>query len=364
MTDPARRTLFWLAVGIAFIVAVYLIRGILLPFVLGMGIAYAFDPAADRLVLWGVRRGWASAAILVMLFAAVATVLAVLFPLLEGQIIDLTKRIPDLIAWMREQFAPILHKIQIELRPEDAQQLQDAAKSYSGAVVTWFGKLVSGIWSSGLAIVDIVSLLLVTPIVAFYLLRDWDDMVARIDSWLPRTQAALVRAKAREIDLLMSGWIRGVASVCLILATYYGACLSVIGLNYGLVIGIGAGFLTFIPFVGATLAFAIAISLALFQFDTWLPVVLVAAVFGVGQVLESQVITPKLVGERVGLHPVWVLFALFAGGTLFGFVGVLLAVPAAAAIGVLVRYAIEQYLESPLYLGPDVKPPPPRERER
>lgn len=364
MTDPARRTLFWLGVAAVFVATVYLIRDILLPFVLGMGVAYAFDPAADRLVLWGVKRGWASALILVFLFAAAATTLAVLFPLLEGQIVDLAKRIPDLIAWMREQAAPILNRIQIELRPEDAQQLQAAAKSYSGAVVGWFAKAVSGIWSSGLAIVDVASLLLVTPIVAFYLLRDWDDMLARIDSWLPRPRAPVVRAKAREIDHLMSGWIRGVVSVCLILAAYYGTSLTVVGLKYGLVVGIAAGFLAFIPFVGAALAFVTAISLAFFQFDSWPPIALVAAVFAVGQILESQFLTPKLVGGKVGLHPVWVLFALFAGGTLFGFVGVLLAVPAAAAIGVLVRYAIEQYLDSPLYLGPEAKPPPRDDRDR
>ena len=364
MSDPTRRTLFWLGIAVAFVAALYLIRDILLPFVLGMGIAYAFDPVADRLVLWGFRRGWASAAVLIFLFAAVATVIAVLFPLIEGQIVDLARRIPDLIAWVREQAAPILNRIQIEMRPEDTQQLQEAAKSYSGAVISWFGKLVSGIWSSGLAVVDVISLLLVMPMVAFYLLRDWDDMVARIDSWLPRAQAPIVRAKSREIDQLISGWVRGVASVCLILAAYYGTCLTVVGLNYGLLIGIGAGFLTFIPFAGATLAFVVAMSLALFQFDSWLPVVLVALVFAVGQILESNILTPKLVGEKVGLHPVWVLFALFAGGALFGFVGVLLAVPAAAAIGVLVRYAIDQYLGSPLYLGPGAKPPAPGDRER
>jgi len=364
MSDFSRRALFWLAAAALFVAALYLFRHILFPFVLGMAIAYAFDPFADRLVRWGVPRGWASGAILVLVFAAGAAVIVLLFPLLQEQILRLAQAVPDFVAWVREHAAPVIERLRGELRPEDAAQLQSAAKSYAGEAVAWLGKLISGLWSGGLAVVNILSLLLVTPVVAFYLLRDWDDLVARIDSWLPRAQVPVIRDKAREIDRLISEYVRGVASVCLILAVFYGTCLTLIGLDYGLVIGIGAGLISFIPFVGAILGFAVAIALALFQFTEPLPVILVAATFAAGQLLESNFITPRLVGEKVGLHPVWVLFALFAGGVLFGFVGVLLAVPAAAAIGVLVRFAIERYLASPLYLGPGGGPPDGGDRSR
>jgi predicted PurR-regulated permease PerM len=352
MSEPFYRAAFWLFAAILFGFLIYLFRDILLPFVLGMGIAYAFDPAADRLQRWGLARGWAAGAIILFLFAAAAAVVLLLFPLIEEQIVKLIQSIPNVVAWLREHAAPVIERLRGEIRAEDAAKLQDAAKSYAGEAVAWLGKLVSGVWSGGLALLNIFSLLIVTPVVAFYLLRDWDDIVARVDSWLPRAQAPVIRAQAREIDRLISEYVRGVSSVCLILAAYYGIGLTVSGLEYGLVIGIGTGIISFIPFVGAVTGFTVAVALAMFQFDTWGPVAMVVAVFAVGQILESYVLTPRLVGEKVGLHPVWVLFALFAGGALFGFVGVLLAVPGAAAIGVIVRFAIERYRDSPLYLGP------------
>ncbi|HLF58626.1 MAG TPA: AI-2E family transporter [Alphaproteobacteria bacterium] len=357
MSDTSRRSLFWLAAAVLFVAVLYLFRDILLPFVLGMAIAYAFDPAADRLERAGVPRGWASAAIVALFFAAFAAGIVVLYPLLQDQIVRLVDSIPKVIAWVREHAMPIIERIRGEIRADEAGQLQAAAKSSAGGILAWLGKVVSGVWSGGLAIVNVISLLVVTPVVAFYLLRDWDGLVARIDSWLPRAQAPVIRAQAREIDRLISEWVRGVTSVCLILAVFYGACLTLVGLDFGLVIGISAGLISFIPFVGAITGFAAAIALALFQFQDVLPIALVVATFGAGQFLESYVLTPRLVGEKVGLHPVWVLFALFAAGALFGFVGVLLAVPAAAAIGVVARFAIERYLASPYYLGSGSQPP-------
>ncbi len=351
MSPTAWKFLFWFAAAAVFIGFHYLVREILLPFVLGLGIAYAFDPLADRLTRWRIPRGIASALILAGVFAAAAAALVLLVPLLQEQLVLLAKQVPELVAWVRAQAADLVETLRGRIAAQDVAQLQEAARGYAGDVAAWLGRLVSRLWSGGLAAVNLVSLVIVTPVVAFYLLRDWDRLMARVDGWLPRGAAPTIRAQAREIDRLISEYVRGVASVCLILAVFYGALLTLVGLDYGLVVGIFSGLISFIPFVGAILGLVISVALALYQFSDWIPVALVAGVFVAGQLLESNVITPRLVGERIGLHPVWVLFALFAGGVLFGFVGVLLAVPAAAAIGVLARFALERYLESPIYLG-------------
>jgi predicted PurR-regulated permease PerM len=201
-------------------------------------------------------------------------------------------------------------------------------------------------------LINLVSLLVITPVVAFYLLRDWDRIVIQIDSWLPRRYAETIREQVRAVDATLAGFLRGQGTVCLILAIYYGLGLSLAGLDFGLVIGLVAGLLSFVPYVGAIVGLLLSVGLALVQFDAWLPIAIVAAVFILGQVVEGNFLTPKLVGESVGLHPVWIIFALLAGGTLFGFVGLLLAIPAAAVIGVGVRFALDRYLVSAYYKGP------------
>lgn len=208
---------------------------------------------------------------------------------------------------------------------------------------------MGGLWSGGLAVFNALSLVVIMPVVAFYLLRDWDRIVAHVDSLLPRDAADTVREQVREIDDRLSGFVRGQASVCLVLGTWYAVGLTIVGLDFGVLVGVGAGLISFVPYLGTALGLIAGLGLAIAQFDSWLPIGLVAAVFATGQILEGYVLTPRLVGERVGLHPVWVLFALMAGGALLGFTGVLLAVPAAAVIGVLVRFAIGRYLQSPLY---------------
>jgi predicted PurR-regulated permease PerM len=356
MNDSLRRWLFWLAAIFLFAGALYLFRHILLPFVLGMAIAYALDPAADRMVSWGVPRGIASGLILFAFFALFALVIVLLFPFLEEQTIRLAKQIPDAIAWSREHLTVFVERLRGQIQPEAVEKLQDATKSYVAGIFEWSTKAASSLWSGGLALIDVLALLLVTPIVAYYLLKDWDDLVGRIDSWLPRQQVETIRAQCREIDRLISEYVRGVILVCLIQAAYYGIALTLAGLDYGAIIGIIAGLLSFVPFVGAIVGFAAAVGVAIFQFQAVVPVVIVAAIVVVGHLLESNLVTPRLVGERVGLHPVWAMFALFAGGVVFGFVGVLLAVPLAAVIGVLTRFALGQYLRSPLYLGSGPSP--------
>lgn len=220
-------------------------------------------------------------------------------------------------------------------------------------MVGWLGTVLQSIVTGGVALFDVLTLLFITPIVAFYLLRDWDVMIGTIHGWLPRQHAATILDQVNEIDRTLAGFVRGQATVCLVLGLFYGVALSVFGLNFGLVVGSIAGLLSFIPYVGSLVGFVSSVGIALVQYDTWTPVVVVVVIFLVGQAVEGNFLTPKLVGDKVGLHPVWVMFALLAGGSLFGFVGVLMAVPVAAVIGVLTRFALQQYLSSSYYSGPD-----------
>jgi predicted PurR-regulated permease PerM len=211
-----------------------------------------------------------------------------------------------------------------------------------------------------MALLNLVSLLVVTPIVAFYLLLDWDRIVAKVDGWLPRDHVETVRRLAREIDTSLAGFIRGQGTVCLLLGSFYAVALSLAGLRFGLAIGLLAGALTFIPYAGAVIGGVLAIGVAVVQFwPAFGSIALVAATFVAGQFVEGNILSPKLVGQSVGLHPVWLMFALFAFGYIFGFVGLLLAVPLAAVAGVLVRFALGQYLASPLYVGRPASHPDP-----
>jgi predicted PurR-regulated permease PerM len=214
------------------------------------------------------------------------------------------------------------------------------------------GELLQAIFTSAMSIINVVMLLVIVPVVAFYLLYDWDNMTAKIDDMLPRDHAPVIRRLAAEIDTTLASFIRGMGTVCLVLGTYYAVTLMLVGLQFGLVVGFVAGALTFIPYVGAFVGGALAIGLGLFQFwGEWVSLGLVAGIFVLGQVIEGNVLTPKLVGSSVGLHPVWLIFALSVFGTLFGFVGMLVAVPVAAALGVIARFLIENYKDSRLYQG-------------
>jgi predicted PurR-regulated permease PerM len=210
------------------------------------------------------------------------------------------------------------------------------------------GSLVAG----GLAIFDIIATLVLTPVVAFYMLRDWDNMVAKVDSWLPRRFAGTIRQLGHDADHSIAGYLRGQALVCMILGAFYAVSLALVGLEFGLVIGIVAGVITFLPYVGSLVGGVLAIGMALAQFPPdWVSVAIVAGIFVFGQAVEGNYLSPKLVGDRVGLHPVWIMFALLAGGSLFGFVGILIAVPTAAVVGVIVRHLIGRYRESAIYRG-------------
>jgi len=352
---------FWLIGLVVALIAVYLLRAILLPFVAGMAIAYFLDPACDRLERW-MSRTWATT--LVTLIFAILIVLAMLLiaPVLIDQLTQFIQSLPELFNRAHGKLLPYYAGLQQRFDLPDLTELAELARDRMGTGLAWIGQTLLNLAQGSMVIANLLSLIFITPVVTFYLLRDWDRIVAKIDALLPRQHAPVIRAQGREIDVTLAGFARGQATVCLILATYYATALMIVGLPFGLVVGLAAGLLTFIPYLGAIGGFVIAMAIALINFDAWSGVIAVAAIFGVGQIMEGNVLTPKLVGDRVGLHPVWIIFALLAGGTLFGFLGLLLAVPVSAGIGVLVRFALSRYLQSPVYLGraqPRAAPVPP-----
>ncbi len=333
--------------------ALQLFASILLPFVAAAGIAYFLDPLAARLVRLGVPRTAAALLLIIALIAAGLLFALLLYPLILAQINILINRLPGYIQAVRAFADVAIAHLQQRLGPEFVdQKLRDLVGGQAGAMLAFLAGALSRVIGSSFAIFNVLTLMVVTPVVAFYLLRDWPRMVARIDSWLPRRYAETMRLQAVEVDRILSAWLRGQALCCLILALFYASTLSIVGLDLGLIVGLSAGLLSFIPYVGTITGAVTSIGFAFAQFPTWWGVALVAFVFVVGQLLEGYVIYPRFLGDRVELHAVWVIFALFAGGAAFGFLGVLLAVPVAAVIGVLCRFWLHRYLQSPLYLDP------------
>lgn len=343
------RLRFWLGGFVIFIVALYLLRSILLPFVAGMAIAYLLDPLAKRLEKLGLSRVLATVAITLIFFMATVAVLFLMAPILQDQIVGFLQRVPGYMTQLVRRAQPLWNMAKHYLSPADIAKLRASAGDYAGTVISWLASLIGTVLSGSLALVNLLSLVFITPMVTFYLLRDWSGMTRHIDTLFPRRHAATIRQQLHAIDRILAGWVRGQAMVCLILGVIYGAGLSIVGLDLGLVVGLVAGILSFIPYLGTFTGLALGIGLALAQSQDWTLAGEVGGVFLVGHLFEGNILAPRLVGDKIGLHPVWVIFALLAGGALFGFLGVLLALPVAAVIGVLIRFGTQQYLHSTLY---------------
>ena len=349
MSPRAYRLLFWVGIVLVVIVALGLLQAILLPFAAGFSIAYVLAPAVGRLERFGLPRSFASLVVLIAFLIGFALILLLLVPLVQGQVLQLVSKVPALVGVLQDQFGRLIQLLQEQLPAEDIAKLRDLVGAKLGEAVVWIAGMLQSMVTSSIAILNILSLVIVTPIVTFFLLRDWETMVARLDTYVPRQSLETVREQARLVSDTLVGFVHGQALVCLILATYYGTALTLAGLGSGLALGLLIGVLGIIPMLGVATGFLIAVGLAASQFGTWTEVLVVAGIFAVGQLIEANFLTPKLIGDRIHLHPVWVIFALFAGGTLFGFVGVLIAVPAAAVIGVLIRFALTRYRGSALY---------------
>lgn len=344
---------YWGIAAAVFFVVLYILGDVILPFVLGGAIAYLLDPVADRLERAGASRGLAVGAITVLAVLTFIVLILLVLPVLVNQSVALFNIAPQLFADLRgfltERFPSLM---------DQGSVLNQSLATVGDTLKAKGGELLNTVLSSAASLLNVVVLLVVVPVVAVYLLYDWDNLVAAVDRLLPRDHAPVIRQLAGEIDAVLASFIRGMGMVCVILGTFYAAALMLVGLQFGLVIGAVAGLITFIPYVGSLVGGALAIGLGLFQFwGDWVTVGLIAAIFLFGQFVEGNFLTPRLVGSSVGLHPVWLIFALAVFGALFGFVGLLVAVPVAAAIGVLLRYVIARYTGSRLYRGLEARGP-------
>jgi predicted PurR-regulated permease PerM len=351
-----RHIVFWLAAILVLVGLLWLFSPILLPFVVGMAIAYLLDPLATRLARHGLSRLVAALVILAVFVLVVIAVSLLVVPVLLKQLAgfisvfigNLPNYVQHIQSWVEDPTHPWLKRIV-------GDSFATADKTVDNLMVPAMGYLnglLTSVLSEGRALVSIFSLLIIAPVVAFYLICDWDRMLKSVDRLIPTQDRDTVRALAREIDASISAYVHGQSLVCLILGCYYAAALTAVQLRFGLLIGVVAGLISFIPYVGSLTALIVSFGAAMEQFyPEWGRIILVVAVVLVGQFIEGNILSPKIVGKSVGLHPVWLIFALFAFGYLLGFVGLLLAVPLAAAAGVLIRFALQRYRASELYTG-------------
>lgn len=356
MTAHRHTFWFWLAAFAGLLVLLALFRDILLPFVMGLVLAYFLNPVADWLQRHGIGRTAGAALIITVGAVVLGVVFFTLVPVLVEQIRDVAVSLPGTIERLRTELEAFLVRRFGDQIPSVRQALDSTVgdlKSVAGQAV---GQLALTLWSGGMALVNFLSLILVTPLVVFYLLADWDRLVSKVRSWLPRDHKATIERLARDIDTAVGAFIRGQGTLCLMLAVVYSIGLMAIGLKNGVAIGLLTGLLSFVPVVGALTGFLTALAVAIAQsgMDGWM-LAKVAGVFALGQAVEGAV-GPYLVGQKLGLHPVWMIFALFAFSSVFGFVGTLVAVPVSAAVAVLIRFGLEQYLASDVYRGTEAAP--------
>lgn len=352
MSDVKRQAMIWTGVVFAIAIFLWLLSGILLPFVAGLALAYFLDPLADRLEARGLSRMSAVSIISLVSLLIFVAVAVLIFPLLYQQAVAFIEIVPDLVRGGRKLLIEISNGKLASILGHSAEMKKAVGEAAAGGGLSWIVGFLPQIGSQGLALIGLMSLIFVTPVVTFYLLLDWDNMVDRIDQLLPHDHAETIRTLASEINDVLSGFIRGQGMVCLFLGVFYSVGLTLVGLRFGLVIGIVTGVLSFIPYLGTITGFISSVALACFQFwPDYTMIGLVVGVFIAGQFIEGNFLQPSLVGKKVRLHPVWVMFAILAFGTLFGFAGALLALPVAAAIGVLARFAIGRYETSKLHLG-------------
>ncbi len=346
-----RQIAFWVAALVVFVLVLWLLSEILLPFVAGLAIAYLLTPLTDRLERAGINRLAAAIMIITLVVLGFVYMVLLVAPIISGQLSSFIENIPGYVTRLQSLLTdpsrPWLQKL-LGAGFSGDKPIGDLVTQGVG----WLTAFLRSLWSGGRALVSLFSLAVVTPVVAFYLIYDWHRMIRSVDSWVPLQHRDTVRRLAREIDAAIAGYVRGQTAVCLVLGSFYAVALTLSGLNFGLLIGLISGVITFIPYVGSMTGLILALGVAVAQFwPQWTSIVTVLAIFLFGQFIEGNVLAPKLVGENVGLHPVWIIFALLAFGFLFGFVGLLVAVPLAATINILARFALERYRESALYTG-------------
>jgi len=340
----------WLVIFFTFFYTLYVLRSVLMPFVAGILLAYLLDPMVDKLEKFKLSRLSSTLIVCFVTILIIVPALVLLIGMIENQISLLIQATPKYLTLIMEKIRPTLENLNERFPDLKSANIEELVKNNIGNSMKFIGKVLKALISNGFALINLISLLLIMPIVTFYMLRDWDNFVKKFESLLPKKSKKSIMATFKDIDKIIAGFIRGQLSVCLILGIFYSIGLKLVGLELGLLVGFIAGIISFIPYVGSITGFVVGCILAFAQYGDITHVLYVVGVFMLGQFIEGNFLTPKLVGESVGLHPVWVMFALLAGGVLLGFLGLMLAVPLAAIIGVLVRLAIKRYKLSSLYL--------------
>jgi predicted PurR-regulated permease PerM len=349
LSQSVRLALIGLVPLLTLLIGLYLFREILLPFLVGMAAAYLLDPAADRLQRWRLSRTTATVVISAAFFVALVLVLLLLLPAVAAQAAELARELPDYLEGLRDRLLPRLSGVLSRTNIELDLSAEGLLREYWSEAMNVLINAITGLLRSGVALLNIVSLLFVTPVVTFYMLRDWDRMITRVQASVPPDCLPTVRRLGQEVDEVLAGFIRGQGMVCLFLALFYALGLWLVGLRYGLIIGLLTGLFSFIPYIGMAIGMCVGLAVAAFQFQDLIMIGLVAGVFALGQFIEGNLISPRIVGDRIHLHPVWMIFAVLAGTVLFGFLGTLVAVPVAGVIGVLVRFGLGRYHASRLY---------------
>lgn len=359
---------FWVGALVLLVLLLWLFSGVLLPFAAAMALSYLLNPVADRLERLGLSRLGATLLIMAGFLLVLGLFIVLVMPAFWRQLGNFLQALPSYVVKLEDLIADLSMRLaqdhgatmleKLGFGKEASTDLRNSTSDLVNQAAQWAGTFVKSIWSSGAALIGLLSLLVLTPVVTFYMLLDWDKMIATVDGLVPLRYRQTVRELAREIDAAMAGFLRGQSLVCLFLGLWYGVGLSLIGLNFGLLIGISAGLLSFIPYVGSLTALVLSSVVAIVQgWPEWRLLLMALGVVLAGQFLEGNILSPKLVGESVGLHPVWLIFALLGFGSLFGFTGLITAVPLAAAAGVILRFAVKRYRESKLYTGIDASPP-------
>ncbi len=357
--SPRTYITFWGSATALLLGFVWLFNDILTPFALGISIAYLLNPLVNFFVRMKIPRLVSVGLILVSFFAFVAIIVTLAAPLLYREAAALGQSIPGYIDRLIEVANPYLLMAQERLGGDYATYIKDFLQDNISKIMHLSGGVANGIASGGHMVVGFVTTLVLTPLVAFFMMLEWPAVTKWVDDLIPKRNENMIKDLLKQIDGKISGFVRGQIMVAFLLGVLYAIALTIAGLDYGFLIGITAGLLSIIPMVGSTVGLLISVIVAWFQMGEWDYVAIIAAIFITGQIIEGNILTPKLVGDSVGLHPLWVMFALMAGGSLFGILGMLLAVPVAAIIGVLLSFSILQYKKSPLY-----KKPPPKEKPK
>jgi predicted PurR-regulated permease PerM len=344
-----RNRILWILSLLVFVSLLWLLSDVVLPFISAIALAYMQAPLADRLERLGMNRTMASLLIVSVVVLTLVLLIVVLAPILSEQGLALMAGIRSYADQIQVQLADSGPPWLKQITGDDPQ---NAVHGLVGQGASQLPGFLGSLWSGGKALISLVSVLVIMPVITFYLICDWHPMIETLDSWVPPRRRKTVHQLAGEIDAVVSGFLRGQAAICLISGIYYAAALALVGLNFAILIGLLAGVLSFIPFVGSLIAVLIGVGVAFQQFwPNWVPITIVAVIFMVGQFVAGYVLGPKLVGDRVGLHPVWLIFAMFLFGYLFGFLGLLVAVPLGAAVAVLFRFELARCFASPLYRG-------------